>query len=247
MMVNFALTQGMKNCDLIQELKGKVSGELTDGSGRQELIYLYKRPSWYGHGDIIQNPVFQHLTNYKENAPCNNSANHIKNWNYNWLEKKCITHEVIAVDKVNEYAIIQLNLYKTSICDVCNLAHVSLPCQDPSEIDDNIPSYFLCGINTDDQLYFLHTLFDVPKSLIAAAKTYGDVMSIVNWCNREDLGFEGRIQGDVIFTEVELKLSKTTVDRYYITDYVRYDFILAEKSNMYIKLDLESTSRKKLR
>jgi hypothetical protein len=33
----------------------------------------------------------------------------------------------------------------------------------------------------------------VPKSLITRAKNYGDVMSIVNWCNKEDMGFEGRI------------------------------------------------------
>lgn len=228
-----------------QELKGNVTGESTDGSGRQELIYLYKRPSWYGHGDIIENPVFQHLTNYKENVPCTNSANHIKNWDYNWLDKKCITHEVIVVDRVNEYAIIQLNQYRTSICDVCNLAHISLACQNPREIDNNIPSYFLCGINTDDQFYFLHPLFDLPKSLINAAKIYGDVMSIVNWCNKEDLGFEGRIQGDVIFTEVEPKLSETAVDRDYNIDYVRYDFTVAEKSNMYIRLDLKNTSMEK--
>lgn len=107
-MINFALTQGMKNNDLIQELKGNVTGESSDGSGRQQLIYLYKRPSWYGQGVVIENPVFEHLTNSKENVPCTNSANHIKNWDYNWLDKKCITHEVIAVDRVNEYAIIHL-------------------------------------------------------------------------------------------------------------------------------------------
>lgn len=120
-MINIALTQGMKNNDLIQELKGNATGESSDGSGRQELIYLYKRPSWYGQGVVIENPVFEHLTNSKENVPCTNSANHIKNWDYNWLAKKCIAHEVIAVDRVNEYAIIEFNLYKTSICDVCNL------------------------------------------------------------------------------------------------------------------------------
>lgn len=122
------------------------------------------------------------------------------------------------------------------------MAHISLPCQNPIEIDNNIPSYFLCGINTDDQFYFLHPLFDVPNSLIAAAKTYGDVMSIVNWCNKEDLGFEGRIQGDVIFTEIEPKLFETAVDRDYNTDYVRYDFMVAEKFKMYISLDLKYTS-----
>jgi hypothetical protein len=56
-----------------------------------------------------------------------------------------------------------------------------------------ISSYFLYGINNDDKFYFLHPLFYVPKSLITGAKNYGDVMSIVNWCNKEDMGFEGRI------------------------------------------------------
>ena len=41
-------------------------------------------------------------------------------------------------------------------------------------------------------------------------------MSTVKWCNKEDLGFEGRIQGDVIFAEVEPTVSKMTVHKDYI-------------------------------
>jgi hypothetical protein len=40
-------------------------------------------------------------------------------------------------------------------------------------------------------------------------------MSTVKWCNKEDLGFEGRIQGDVIFAEVEPRVSKMTVQRFH--------------------------------
>lgn len=64
------------------------------------------------------------------------------------------------------------------------------------------PSYILCGINSDDEMYFLHPLGSVPEELINKAKNHSDVMSVVKWCNKEDMGFEGRIQGDIIFAEV---------------------------------------------
>ena len=63
----------------------------------------------------------------------------------------------------------------------------------------------------------------MPEELITRAKNHGDVISIVKWCNKEDLGFEGRIQGNVIFAEVEPRLSKMTVTKDYI-DEVIYDF-----------------------
>ena len=185
-MVNFALTHGMKNNDLVRELKGNVSGESSDGSNHQELIYLYNGPIWYGDDDgTMQSHIFQHLQGYKENTPCTNAANYVKNWEYNWLSNKCIIHEVIAVDRATEYAIIQLNSYKIRLCDVCLLDQFSLPCQNPREIDCHISSYFLCGINNDDKLYFLHPLSNIPKNLITRAKDHGDVISIVKWCNKE--------------------------------------------------------------
>ena len=51
-------------------------------------------------------------------------------------------------------------------------------------------------------MYFLHPLGSVPKELINKAKNHSDVMPVVKWCNKEDIGFEGRIQGDIIFAEV---------------------------------------------
>ena len=51
-------------------------------------------------------------------------------------------------------------------------------------------------------MYFLHPLGSVPEELINKAKNHSDVMSVVKWCNKEDMGFEGRIQGDIIFAEV---------------------------------------------
>jgi hypothetical protein len=45
-------------------------------------------------------------------------------------------------------------------------------------------------------------------NLVAMARNHGDVRSIVKWCNKEDPGFEGRIQDDVIFADVETRLSK---------------------------------------
>ena len=172
---------------------------------------MYNGPPRDGY-NVVESSVFEHLVDYKGSTPCTNAANHVKNWEYYWLSKKCITHEVIAVDRANNYAIIQHNRYQTSVCEVCLLAPISLSCLNPDEID-YVPNYFLCGINNDDELYFLHALFRVPEELITRARDHGDVMSTVKWCNKEDLGFEGRIQGDVIFAEVEPRVSKMTVQR----------------------------------
>jgi len=56
----------------------------------------------------------------------------------------------------------------------------------------------------------------VPEEWITRDMDHGNVMSTVKWCNKEDLGFEGRIQGDVIFAEVEPTVSKMTVHKDYI-------------------------------
>jgi hypothetical protein len=186
-MVNFGLTHGMKNNDLLEELQGKIRGDSSGGSKHQELIYLFNGPPWHSYDDIIEFRVVEHLLNYKENTPSNNAANHIKNWQYDWLSKKYVTHEVIAVDRENKYAIIQYNRYRTRIYDVHYLAHISSSSyKNPNEIYC-IPSYFLCGINNDDGLYFLHPLLRVPEELITRAKNHGDVVSIVKWCRRSGI------------------------------------------------------------
>ena len=63
-------------------------------------------------------------------------------------------------------------------------------------------------------------------------------------CNKEDMGFKGRIQGNVIFAEVEPRLSKMTVTKYYI-DEVIYDFTVGKKFKMCIRLDLKIHSKEK--
>jgi len=229
-MVNFALTPGMKNNALIEELRGKVSGEF------RQQVPLYSHNEFPQHGcNLIESPMFVQPLDYKEKTPCTNAANHIKSWEHNWLSEKCVTREVIAVDRANNYAIIQHSRYQTSVCDACHRARVSLLCLNPDEID-YIPSYFLCGINNDDGLYFLHPLFRVPEELIGRTKNHGDVMSIVKWCNKEDWGFEGRIQGDVIIAEVEPRVSKMIARKDYIDEIV-YDF-LAGKNKMCISVKI---------
>jgi hypothetical protein len=79
MMVNFALTHGMKNYDLLKELLGKVRGGSSGGSRQQKLIYLFNGPPWHSYDDIIESRVFEHLLNHRENTPRTNAANHIKN------------------------------------------------------------------------------------------------------------------------------------------------------------------------
>ena len=127
---------------------------MVSGESRQQVQrYLYNGPP---RMDIMQqNLVYLSIQLTTRETPCTNAANHVKNWEYSWLSKKCITHEVVAVDRANNYAIIQHNRYQTSVCEVCFLAPISLSCLNPDQID-YVPNYFLCGINNDDELYFLH-------------------------------------------------------------------------------------------
>jgi hypothetical protein len=77
----------------------------------------------------------------------------------------------------------------------------------------------------------LHPLFEVPVELIWQAKNNGDVMSIVNWCNKHDLDFEGRIQGDILYASVEPKTKQRIVkpahQRLY-SDELTHDFKLGK-------------------
>jgi len=101
---------------------------MVSGESRQQVQrYLYNGPPRDGY-NAVESSVFEHLVDYKGSTPCTNAANHVKNWEYYWLSKKCITHEVIAVDRANNYAIIQHNRYQTSVYEVCLLASISLSC-----------------------------------------------------------------------------------------------------------------------
>ena len=100
------------------------------------------------------------------------------------------------------------------------------------------PSYTLCGINSDDEMYFLHPLGSVPEELINKAKNHSDVMSVVKWCNKEDMGFEGRIQGDIIFAEVELRISEILAHK--DIDEVIYEFTIGKNTKMCIALSLHT-------
>src|ERR1051326_6452726 len=103
-----------------------VSGESRQQVQRYLAIFV-KWTSTDGY-NAVESSVFGHLVDYKGSTPCTNAANHVKNWEYSWLSKKCITHEVVAVDRANNYAIIQHNRYQTSVCKVCFLAPISLSC-----------------------------------------------------------------------------------------------------------------------
>jgi hypothetical protein len=86
----------------------------------------------------------------------------------------------------------------------------------------------------------------VSEEWITRDRDHGNVMSTVKWCNKEDLGFEGRIQGDVIFAEVEPTVSKMTVHKDYI-DEVIYYFTVGKKFKMCITLHLKNTLKEKFK
>src|SRR6187401_3502524 len=134
----FALKTGMKNNDLLGELKGRIAGE----SRPQVQEFLHHRPLEYG---LIDRPF---------PVPCSNEKNHTENWDIMWLSAEYVTHMVIAVDRANEYAMVEVRLYECIPCDTCRVSLIPMEIATPV----NRPPYFLCGINSDDNLYFLHPL-----------------------------------------------------------------------------------------
>ena len=238
MMFDFALTYGMKNNDLLKEI-------LTQGVNKDDLpnrihqnLFLDLFRGFPRRHELIDYNMLGYTIVSNENASCTNASNHIKQWDNNWISKKCVTHEVIAVDRANNFAVIQHNIYQTLICDVCLREHISSFPPNQAEIPYS-PSYILCGINSDDEMYFLHPLGSVPEELINKAKNHSDVMSVVKWCNKEDMGFEGRIQGDIIFAEVELRISEILAHKDYI-DEVIYEFTIGKNTKMRIALSLHT-------
>jgi hypothetical protein len=227
----------MKNDDLLKEI-------LTRGVNKDDLpklihenLFLNLFNGFPHRHELIDYNMLGYTIVSSENTPCTNAANHIKNWDYKWMSKKCVTHEVIAVDSANNYAVIQHNIYQTRICDVCLRAHISS--LHPNQDEILYSSYILCGINSDDEMYFLHPLFRAPEELINRARNHSDAMSVVKWCNKEDMGFEGRIQGDIIFAEVELRISEILAHKDYI-DEVIYEFTIGKNTKMRIALSLHT-------
>src|SRR6476620_10297375 len=124
MMFDFALTYGMKNNDLLKEI-------LTRGVNKDDLLkrihqnlFLDLFRGFPRRHELIDYNMLGYTIFFNENASCTNASNHIKQWDNNWISKKCVTHEVIAVDRANNYAVIQHNIYQTLICDVCVLGNI---------------------------------------------------------------------------------------------------------------------------
>ena len=105
------LTRGVNKDDLPKRIHENLFLNLFNGFPRRH--------------ELIDSKMFGYQIVYQKNAPCTNASNHIKQQDNNWISKKCVTHEVIAVDRANNYAMIQHNIYQTLICDVCLREHIS--------------------------------------------------------------------------------------------------------------------------
>ena len=114
----------MKNDDLPKEI-------LTRGVNKDDLpkrihenLFLILFNGFPHRYELIDYNMLGYTIVSSENTPCTNASNHIKQQDNNWISKKCVTHEVIAVDRANNYAVIQHNIYQTLICDVCVLGNI---------------------------------------------------------------------------------------------------------------------------
>ena len=211
----------MKNLDLIRELKGRVAGE----SREQVQVYLSVPP-------MVEDQIGESNAMVRESIsmPYTISDLQLAKRTRNFAKKvaaglhacpnlledvhkraEAITHIVLAVDHINNYALIEKKQYHYEKCESCNTKHVLKEGNENArssgfrDFTRNPPEYLLAGINDDDKLYFLHPLNRIPLRLIQAAIQEGDVQSIVNWANRADEGFNLRIQGDIIAKNLNVK------------------------------------------
>jgi len=74
----FALKTGMKNNELLGELKGRIAGE----SRQQVQEYLYYKPASYERIDMPSSDPLREPTLFP--VPCSNEKNHIENWDSMW-------------------------------------------------------------------------------------------------------------------------------------------------------------------
>lgn len=206
----------MKNLDLIRELHGRVAGE----SREQVQVYLSVPP-------MVEDQIGESnaMVTGRESTPYTITDLQLARKTRAFAKKvaaglvsnacpqlaedvqkraEAITHIVLAVDHVNNYALIEKKQYHYENCSNCNTKHVLKEGNENTrssgfrDFTRNPPEYLLAGINDDDKLYFLHPLNRIPLRLIKNAVQEGDVQSIVNWANRADEGFNLRIQGDII-------------------------------------------------
>jgi hypothetical protein len=185
-MVKFNLSIGMRNKELLKELKGKTSGE----SRQQVQEYLSIEPEGFSNPSYLlircpnkDCPLFFE----EENVTTNNQEKYDRD-----------TLKVIAINnhQTNQYAIIKKTYYDLELCYHCKTHYRIAENKKPSRQ----PIYFLCGINDDDQLYFLHPLYEIPDRLIQdAAEVNGNVKGVLEWANKVNEGYQGRLQGDIIY------------------------------------------------
>ena len=182
-MVQFNLKPEMKNREFYNEVVGKISGET-----RQQVqeylqsIYNIREPSFESDSITLMSCPIYHM------------------------QKEEITHQVLAVDRVDgkDYALIEKIYFYLEECRHCNEKHIPVRFTREEQLQLQCwhrgrrhPEYFLMGINEDDndQKYFIHPLWLIPDILVSKK----DLKKILEWVNRVDEGYEGRIQGDIIY------------------------------------------------
>jgi hypothetical protein len=188
-MVKFNLKPEMKNQEFYNEVIGKISGE-TRQQVQQYLLSIYniREPSLESDSITLMSCPIYHMQKEREQE---------------------ITHQVLAVDRVDgkDYALIEKIYYYLEECRHCNKKHIPVRYTKEQLLlllqfncfhrARGLPEYFLMGINEDDndQKYFIHPLWLIPDILVSK----NELKEILEWVNRVDEGYEGRIQGDIIY------------------------------------------------
>jgi hypothetical protein len=184
-MVKFNLSVGMRNEELLKELKGKISGE----SRQQVQEYLSLEP------EGLLNPSYLLIKYPNKHCPLLFKEKNVTINNHGKYDRDILKVVAIHNQQTNQYAIIKKTYYDVELCYHCKthyrIAEIKRPYRQPI--------YFLCGINDDDQLYFLHPLYEIPDRLIQGAEVNGNIKGVLEWANRVNEGYEGRLQGDIIY------------------------------------------------
>lgn len=186
----FNLKQGMKNGEILAELRGRTAGE-----HEQELMLLYREVSEFSESESKEKdsitdtdlyaedgrqaiPIFDHENEQprkqlqRESIPRNNLEVE-REWprhNYALLRKTLSYYEVGEIGKERAYR--------------------------------HAVDYYLAGIN-DEGSYFLRPLQGITQD-----KTCGSLDELLGWLNKEDVGYTKRIQGDVVIQFIRKKDNK---------------------------------------
>ena len=190
----FNLKQGMKNGEILAELRGRTAGE-----HEQELMLLYHEVSEFSESDSKEKDSTTDTDLYAENGrqviPIFDHENQPLREQHQRESRPRNNFEVVRQWPGHNYALLR----KT-------LSYYEVGENGKERAYRHAVNYYLAGIN-DEGSYFLRPLQGIPQD-----KTGSSLDELLGWLNKEDVGYTKRIQGDIVIQFIRKKDSKEFVN-----------------------------------